>query len=69
MGVICNFQQTHHITFLKSGNRGPQILGKDWWACTVRHFTDKECRGLVNCVVRSENSEGMQSVFSLAPAP
>lgn len=69
MGVICNFQQTHHITFLKSGNLGPQILGKAGGPVTVRHFIDKECRGLVNCVVRSENSKGMQSVFSLAPAP
>lgn len=69
MGVVCDFQQTHHITFLKSGNLGPLILGKAGGPVIVRHFIDKECRGLVNCVVRSENSKGMQSVFSLAPAP
>lgn len=55
VGVACNFQQTHHITFLKSGNMGPQMLGKGWWACTVRHFTD--------------NAEGWLTVWSGLKSP
>lgn len=55
MGVACNFQQTHHVTFSKSGNMGPQILGKGWWVCTVRHFTD--------------NAEGWLTVWSGLKSP